>query len=278
MPETATALRSRASAPRSSSSTEPEVCVARIRTLFLQRAPADEVLRACAAVVGWQSPAGQEALREALVTDHAAMLVAPAYRQRVLKALLRALDGHEICEALLEAYLSGGGTGAGGDGWSVRTFEVEGTPIALMMSDVIGGAAETSGCLWPACPALAAWLQARAADLAGATVLELGAGTGLASLALACCADIRSVTVTDNASSALRNLREAASALPPRAAARVSVEHLDWLENEWLGDGVSVTNQTVFTTAKSRQRPFLVGRGPWPVAGVQRDITSTTPD
>jgi predicted nicotinamide N-methyase len=173
------------------------------------------------------------------VTSAAAKQVNRTYRQRCLKALLHALEGHEICQGLLEAYISSDGSDAaakGSNGRSVRTFEVNGAAIELRLSDEIGGEAETSGCLWPACPALAAWLQAHAAELAGASVLELGAGTGLASLTLACCADVKTVVATDNSLSALSSLHDAVKALDPRIGSRVRVAALDWFANAWLHD------------------------------------------
>eukprot|EP00962_Isochrysis_galbana_P047430 scaffold19388_cov116-Isochrysis_galbana.AAC.4 len=215
------------------------VSVAVTRRLFLQRAPAEEVLRACKASEDWSTLAGQEALHAALVTDPAAKQVNRTYKQRCLKALLHALDGHEICEGLLEAYISNdllGATAKGSDGPSIRTFEVNGAALELHTSDEIGGEAETSGCLWPACPALAAWLQAHASELTGATVLELGSGTGLASLTVACCADVKTVVATDNSLSALSRLRESAKALDSRIGSRVHVAALDWLANAWLDD------------------------------------------
>lgn len=203
------------------------------RSLFLQLAPADEVLRACADAEGWPALACQQTLLEALVLDSAARKLSPKYRHRVLKRLLRALDGHEICEGLLEAYISADAGGGCGAGSSVLTFEVGAAAISLRVSDQIGGEAETSGCLWNACPPLAAWLLAHAEDLANATVIELGSGTGLAGL-VAACLDMASVTLTDNAPSALCNLRAAADALGPAIARRVAVELLDWTDNEWV--------------------------------------------
>jgi predicted nicotinamide N-methyase len=221
------------------------------RRLFLQRAPAGEVLRACKASEEWPSLAGQEALHAALVTDPAAKQINWKYRQRCLKALLHALDGHEICEGLLEAYISSDSVEAaakGSDGGSVHTFEVNGAAIAMRMSDEIGGEAETSGCLWPACPALAAWLQAHASELAGASVLELGAGTGLASLTLACCSEVKTVLATDNSCSALSSLRDAVNALDPCIGSRVRVEALDWSNNAWVRNDESSTEPMAQST------------------------------
>ena len=220
-----------------------EGAVALARRWLLQRAPAEAVVAAYTAQHGWDSLASQEALYQALVADAAAQRVGRKYQQRVLKALLRMLDGREICESLLEAYISRG-VGASGvqDARFIRTFEVEGHAIPLSVSDQIGGEAETSGCVWPACPALSAWLHARAEDLAGFNVLELGSGTGLAALTVACCANVNRVVATDNSFSALLNLRQAIDELEPSVASRIGVAHLDWSENGWLqkeGDGLN---------------------------------------
>eukprot|EP00315_Gephyrocapsa_oceanica_P025751 CAMPEP_0185460846 /NCGR_PEP_ID=MMETSP1365-20130426/88421_1 /TAXON_ID=38817 /ORGANISM="Gephyrocapsa oceanica, Strain RCC1303" /LENGTH=268 /DNA_ID=CAMNT_0028067479 /DNA_START=55 /DNA_END=857 /DNA_ORIENTATION=+ len=200
------------------------------RTLFLQAAPVDAVVRACA---GHETEAGQRALAMMVVAEPAQRLCR-SYRRRVLRALLRSLDGHEIDEGLVVEYLAA--DSAGGPEPpppSGVTFEISGSRLFLETSDTFGGGVETSGRLWPAAPALAAWLHAHAAQLTAARVLELGAGPGLCGLALACCAEAERVTLTDLVPDALRRLSSSAAALAPRLSGRVSIEALDWRDNEW---------------------------------------------
>jgi len=88
--------------------------------------------------------------------------------------------------------------------------------------------------LWPAAPFLSAWLVSQPqGEFAGAQVLELGSGTGLAGLVLAerfpC-----QVTLTDCVAPTLDNLRWNVSQLPPSTAERVRVRALDWRDE--LGD------------------------------------------
>mmetsp|Transcript_13886 Transcript_13886/g.46881 ORF Transcript_13886/g.46881 Transcript_13886/m.46881 type:complete len:206 (-) Transcript_13886:90-707(-) len=62
----------------------------------------------------------------------------------------------------------------------------------------------------------------------GLHVLELGAGVGISGLAIARCCSPARCLLTDYSDAALRSMHHNTALLPARAAAAVSVQHLDW--------------------------------------------------
>eukprot|EP00965_Chrysotila_dentata_P064891 2150984-Pleurochrysis_carterae.AAC.2 len=107
-----------------------------------------------------------------------------SYVRRVLKLLLRELDGHEVHEELLNVYLRAldvtseaaqyGAAGA----FTALSFELPNGKLVTVRASQnrIGGGMETGGMLWPAGLVLAAWVEKHAHMLNGAHVVELGAG------------------------------------------------------------------------------------------------------
>ena len=115
------------------------------RRLFQQAAPQQAVLDACLRLRDWSEPEGQAALHEALVLDEDSAAVDQKYRQRVLKALVSALEkqGVELHEPLLEHYLHILGDAPPASRWTQRTYEVApGERVRLRVHDGIGGGTE----------------------------------------------------------------------------------------------------------------------------------------
>lgn len=85
--------------------------------------------------------------------------------------------------------------------------------------------------MWDAALTLSAWLLSRpAAEFSGKRVLELGAGPGLPSLVLGMCTSAR-VVATDVFPLTLDNLVHNVEGLPAEAAARITIEPLDWYDD-----------------------------------------------
>ena len=137
--------------------------------LVQQAAPPRVVLEACELMPEWHSVEGQAVLLQALALDPDSAAVDPSYRQRLLKAVVAALQklGVELHEQLLETYLEGLSLGGGpapespeSSRWSVQTYEVErGQRLRLRVHKGIGGGTETGGVVWPAALVLCAWLM-----------------------------------------------------------------------------------------------------------------------
>lgn len=113
-----------------------------------------------------------------------------------------------------------------------RVFEVSGGCVALRVSGGMGGQLETGARLWSAGLALLGLCGEKALDtmLAG-HVLELGAGTGVAGLALARRGGpITRVTLTDGMPAVVENLRYNAAATEALGATAVplEVQLLNW--------------------------------------------------
>ena len=205
--------------------------------LYLQRAPIEDVLTASMAMPDWTSLESQgDLLRFGFATP----AVGARYRRRVLKALMRELGARaEVHEDLLAAYLESLAEDEAGEA-SVAdlSFTLPGLeePLVVSVTDHIGGGSETGGMVWPASLLLAAWLlsPARAVELDGANVLELGSGVGMLGLALAGGTAIAGITMTDFMVETLDNLQRNACRLRGSAARRVSVRQLDWHESESL--------------------------------------------
>jgi hypothetical protein len=211
------------------------------RRLFLQQAPSAVVLDACQAITDWPSLAAQERILQALKLATAP--VASAYRLKVLKGLVRLLDREEMHEDLLGAHLAAlharppaDACGGGAEEWTHLAFEpVAGATLSIRVGNTIGGGAETGCMLWPAATFLSAWLVSQPrSEFAGAHVLELGSGTGLAGLVFAESFPCARVTLTDYLAPTLDNLRWNVSQQPPSTAERVRVRSLDW--HDALGD------------------------------------------
>lgn len=172
-----------------------------------------------------------------------------AYRRKLLKRVVAAVGaGDEINAELLHAHLHNADDAE--PGWSERTFlPAAAPPLRLRVSDSIGGGSETGGCVWDAAIGLSAHLLdeetgtglgpgAGASSCswkregAATTVVELGAGPGLPGLLLAHRASsVERVVLTDLFPATIDNLHANVSALAPDAAARVTVEYLDWCDD-----------------------------------------------
>lgn len=205
-----------------------------IRRLVQQTAPQQAVLDACRQLPDWQEVEGQAVLLQAIALDPDSAAVDAAYRQRLLKGLVTALQklDVELHEELLETYLAGM-SGGEPSRWSVQTYEVEpGQRLRLRVHHGIGGGIETGGVVWPAALVLCSWLMRQpTSTFDGLDVLELGAGTGLCGLALAQCRRIGRCTLTDVVPATLDNLQLNVAALPA-SAAPCRVAALDWCEPE----------------------------------------------
>jgi len=168
-----------------------------------------------------------------------ASTVSEKYRRGVIKAIIAALDGYELHEELIAAYIAMP-TVPEMSGWSELTFDVPPTPIRVRVGDTIGGGAETGCVLWPAALFLSAWLWSRVGDFDGQHVLELGAGCGLVGLVAAQCSQAASVTLTDFVPQTLENLEYNAAGLRAdgvQGIPDVRVRRLDW--NEYACSGCS---------------------------------------
>lgn len=199
--------------------------------LALQQAPIEAVLHHALPLVAANQ---QEDLIEALIRPPAFAALPRAYRHKLLKALATAPlpDDAEMHEALLHAFISPAPDVEAG--WSCSTYHIGcGPPLGVRVFGGIGGGNETGGRVWDAALALSALLLATPTADEDAlarprAALELGAGPGLPGLVLASLGRTERVVLTDAVPATLENLQRNIARLPPKAASRCEVAHLDW--------------------------------------------------
>jgi predicted nicotinamide N-methyase len=134
----------------------------------------------------------------------------------VLEATAKAQDAL-VNLALFEEESAGGGGGGGGACGVGEQNEPGLSPIGTLQGDIYGSV------LWPAASCVASYLLEHNA-VRGKSVLELGTGTGLVSLASWCLGGATSVVATDYEELPLRLLEHAAVHLNPPSATTTSSE------------------------------------------------------
>ncbi|KAJ1621936.1 hypothetical protein T492DRAFT_1065707 [Pavlovales sp. CCMP2436] len=190
--------------------------VRRLRVGFLQGWPLGELMALAGAVPGWPSEKAQAAVFDAIFGDHGARAFPPSVRRtaKLLKLLLKALeDGDEeveMDERLLHTYASLP-VATPGDGveWSYLHYHlaVDAPPIVLRTADAFGRGAETGSVVWDAGVWLACYALARPELFAARRLVELGAGCGLLSCALARQCAPRELIATDAYEETLANVQ-----------------------------------------------------------------------
>jgi predicted nicotinamide N-methyase len=100
-------------------------------------------------------------------------------------------------------------------------------PVVLQETPQVISQGTTGLCTWPAAMWLAEWIGEHAALFAGRRVLELGAGVGLASLALAAVTEAASLVLSDCNGQVLKSLESnlLLNGLTPRAAGSAASGH-----------------------------------------------------
>lgn len=165
-----------------------------------------------------------------------------ASHRRLLKQILSVLDSGgvaDIDDDLYAACIDGFAAVSSQEDGAFdghRVFEVSDGCVALRVSSGMGGQLETGARLWSAGLALLGLCGEGALDaLLAGHVLELGAGTGVAGLALGRRGGpVSRVTMTDGMPAVVENLRYNAAATEALGAtpAPLAVQLLDWADPE----------------------------------------------
>jgi predicted nicotinamide N-methyase len=162
----------------------------------------------------------------------------------VLEATAKAQDAL-VNRALFEEESAGGG-GGGGACLVGEQDEPGLSPIGTQQGDIYGSV------LWPAASCVASYLLEHNA-VRGRSVLELGAGTGLVSLASWCLGGATSVVATDYEELPLRLLEHAAVHLNPPSATTIA-------NSEDVGNGrVRTGLRTALFDVRNFTDPLPVG-------------------